>query len=543
MIKGVPHLILKGIFKEGDKLICGEFVKNINDYVEDELDTELAEKMRLHIEECEECREIYIKKSSIRKQFKITFDIKGMELESQRKAVIEAIDKDKYKMGFLNRIKYHIRRRWGSYVSMAVILSFAVVLVPPAIEKSKKSYSMSDIQKQISVPAKDVDSTIAGGAAVEMSNTKTGALKIESDPEKLKSEIEDLKKMSPGVGPWRVIYSDSENTAFYNYTHLMLFRSTNKFNGIYSAINIRELGLGSMQGSSVISINPSLNGQFYLIGRAGVPNDPGSKNIYLVDMFNKQSKLIDEKHMSEVVFAWSNSSKYFVIADRSGNKISIFDLVSGGNENVSLNKGRLEQISISDEGTVFAAGNSSGTVDKGYIMKKGSYTQNIEIKLTGEFLGFRENGFITSDKGEIYEQKVGYTNKIQTIGQDFKLVQKSLNKRPFNTVFTDGNKLRVYDFETNRMYDFNYKPKDQEYLSFAPGYNFAITDYANIVDRTGIKKTDFPDLSIVFDSVLLNNVLVYVSYTDKPSLGAFTIIKYNVDNRDKTVLFDSTKIN
>lgn len=56
--------------------------------------------------------------------------------------------------------------------------------------------------------------------------------------------------------------------------------------------------------------------------------------------------------MIKHIYAWSDSSQYLVIADTSGNKLSISDMKTGKSEEVALNKKIVEMDTASLKGKV-----------------------------------------------------------------------------------------------------------------------------------------------------------------------------------------------
>jgi hypothetical protein len=75
--------------------------------------------------------------------------------------------------------------------------------------------------------------------------------------EKLMHSIEDMKKMNSGVDSWQIIYSNGERVIIYNYAHIVGVDISEKNNGIYSIIELKNLKIGNYQGSELAVVYPS----------------------------------------------------------------------------------------------------------------------------------------------------------------------------------------------------------------------------------------------------------------------------------------------
>lgn len=514
-------------------MICKEFRAKIYDFVEDQLDSGTKEEMKLHLEECEECRAIYERKISLRKMLELQFDTSDVLFESQRKAIMKEIDNKRYKGGILIRLARYLKRLAPVYASVAVIIIAVIIINPFAHEKSIGNEVLGisdDGKKDVKVDGEKPSTAV--GANVGFGNIDE--VKVDGDKGRIKSILEEMKGMPQGAVPWEVVYADEENIAFYNYVYLLLYRYTKDFKGIYSAVDLRKLRFGGTQGSSIISIEPSPNGQYYVLKSSGDFDDGISKNIYLVDMFNRKSTLITGDAPNSR-YAFSRSSMYFLAINNSERIAVLHNLKEGSSEVVDISnipRERLDYVSVADNKDIFLTFEGS----KGCILRHENYEKPYEMafeKATTNFLGANGNGFAIFKDGAVYEYREGYNKKIKDIGKGF---SPSLSTKEA-VLFSSKKSMKVYDLTQNKLYEFEKSLGIDEIREFDRDYNYIRLDLGRIFNRKGeeiiLKIGDeYPKLS--------TNSIISVSYKGSDKLGEFNINKYDM-NGNKTVLFDSTK--
>ena len=83
---------------------------------------------------------------------------------------------------------------------------------------------------------------------------------------KLRSSIDSMKKMGPGVSHWKIIYCNGEKIILYNYAHVVACDISEKNKGIYSIIELKNLKVGSYQGSNCAAVYPSPDAMACVIG-------------------------------------------------------------------------------------------------------------------------------------------------------------------------------------------------------------------------------------------------------------------------------------
>ena len=102
---------------------------------------------------------------------------------------------------------------------------------------------------------------------------------------KLLSSITSMKEMGPGVGPWRIIYYNEEKIILYNYAHIVACDISENNKGIYSIIELKDLKVGSYQGSEIAIIYPSPDAMACVIGTGCWEQDlQSTKSLYICNL-------------------------------------------------------------------------------------------------------------------------------------------------------------------------------------------------------------------------------------------------------------------
>lgn len=83
---------------------------------------------------------------------------------------------------------------------------------------------------------------------------------------KLLKSVQEMENMEPGVGDWQIKYYNNGRIIIYNYSHIMAINVSGNNKGIYSIIDLRNLKVGSYQGSVVAEMYPSPDGLALILG-------------------------------------------------------------------------------------------------------------------------------------------------------------------------------------------------------------------------------------------------------------------------------------
>lgn len=147
--------------------------------------------------------------------------------------------------------------------------------------------------------------------------------------EKLLSSIEEMNKMNPGVGPWRIIHYNGEKIIIYNYPYIVAIDISEKNNGIYSIIELKNLKVGYYQGSELAVIYSSPDCLACVLGTSiyelGIEN---TKSLYVCNFLDGSVKEIEQKYnMAKNKVTWyrnttsSTMLPWYVLIESPDNKL------------------------------------------------------------------------------------------------------------------------------------------------------------------------------------------------------------------------------
>jgi hypothetical protein len=536
---------------------CAEFKKHIYEFIEDEIDFELQEKMKRHLSSCEACEEAYERKKNSQVRFALAFDTSKVEFNSSRSAIMERIKEESYKSSFSRRASYNLKKNWAAYASLAAVITLMFFIPKLSLKDfnglSKSNTSLKSEAQDIgkgngSATGVEVNVDKAVDDVLELRNSAYSEMKVIGDKQEISNIMAKLKDETVGVAYPEVVYSDKENIAFYNDRYLFLYRDTKGFKGIYSIIDFRGLDLGGVQGSFVIDVKASQNGQYYIIQSMGMDDDIKNRNVYLVDMLNKRSNIISKDYKYSRI-AFSNSSKYLAFGNLDNrtagivdlkelNSISLRDSTSGEIKlNIPSDKG-IEKIYVSDERDIFIKTDSQ----TGYILReKNSYAAE-EINSQEELLSAATGGFIIFKEGALYIKDNKGSTKLKDIGEGCKVFQVTDENIIFNK---EDKKFLVYNIKSNKVYEFIISEKlrpvhENGLIRFNTNFTLMKLAPGTTINNNG----GFIELSSknwMSDSAFMDDGIAYIDFTEEMKLGKFTIYKQDIKNKRKVVLYDSTK--
>ncbi|MFA6941343.1 MAG: M56 family metallopeptidase [Clostridiaceae bacterium] len=114
---------------------------------------------------------------------------------------------------------------------------------------------------------------------------------------KLLKSVQEMKNMEPGVGPWEIKYYNNGRIIIYNYSHIIAINVSGNNKGIYSIIDLRNLKVGSYQGSIVAEMYPSPDGLALILGtgthEADIKNTEG---LYLCNLHDGSVKELETNY-------------------------------------------------------------------------------------------------------------------------------------------------------------------------------------------------------------------------------------------------------
>lgn len=406
-------------------------------YIEKELPYSVREEMRQHLEECEDCRAKYEKKLFTREQFSEAFNNEQVVFSSVSAAVINDINSNKYEISSFKRLCNHFKRFGGSYAAVAAMVAFVILIVPRMGGMVKK--------ESISLNKSTEYKAESNGFNKFKSDTDpeshTNLLDNNGDVDKM---LKEIKTKELGVGPWRAVYADSNKILLYNYSHLLVYDNSSNKRGIINAVDLVKLNMTNIQGDPVVSFIPSTNGELCVIGNAGsLDMKDEEKKIYIFNEEKNTIQLIGNDNLGDIRKAWSNSSQYFSYVD-SRERVNIYDASKDKNDQFTFNKGEVRSMYISDSGDVLINSN------KIYLLRKETFYTPVELKVTGETLGFKGNDIIYFNGGTIYQYDLNNSREINNVGKDYVLSENEDKK----IVFNNNKDFKVYDITNNELYEY-----------------------------------------------------------------------------------------
>lgn len=190
----------------------------------------------------------------------------------------------------------------------------------------------------IPMPLTSNESENAQQNEIKFANAFNGNLVSPSVPDKMKEKlrcsIASMKDMGPGVGPWRIIHCNGERIILYNYSHIIACDLTEKNKGIYSVIDLKDLKVGSYQGSVVARIYSSPDVLACIIGTGCWEEDYKDKTMstYICN-FNDGSvkELEDSFNMANSTVTWhrilsDHTLLPWYVSVKGNNKANIWDV-------------------------------------------------------------------------------------------------------------------------------------------------------------------------------------------------------------------------
>lgn len=109
---------------------CNIFKKRLEDYVLGNVSNDLKIALESHMEQCESCRMIHEEEFKTDTDFKMVLSIDGIQFNSSRTSIIDAIDKNRYSKKTSNKILYTFKRHKNKYLSYAVAAIAMIVFIP-----------------------------------------------------------------------------------------------------------------------------------------------------------------------------------------------------------------------------------------------------------------------------------------------------------------------------------------------------------------------------------------------------------------------------
>lgn len=109
---------------------CRIFRSKLMDYLDDNMQQDMKDVMKKHLEECATCKAAYEEEKTVDELFISALQHKEIEFNSLRANVINSIDKNRYGKSPLKKMKYGMSRFRWQIVSTAAVFFIAVLISP-----------------------------------------------------------------------------------------------------------------------------------------------------------------------------------------------------------------------------------------------------------------------------------------------------------------------------------------------------------------------------------------------------------------------------
>ncbi len=123
---------------------CDLFKNKILEYIHGTLSEDDDREMENHISSCESCRSLYEEELALEDAFTDVFSIDEIEFKSSKEAIMNSIDKNKYKNTINNKLHYSFKKHSKKYIGVAAALLIGIFMIPVVFKgNSKKSEIMT----------------------------------------------------------------------------------------------------------------------------------------------------------------------------------------------------------------------------------------------------------------------------------------------------------------------------------------------------------------------------------------------------------------
>lgn len=518
---------------------CNKFADNLMDYIENELGTIDSNEMQRHMESCNKCREMYERRLSTIHSFQQVLAFPGINFTSKKQGILSNIDKDRYK----NTLKYKLKYGLISHKKLIVTLaaaSFLFMLVPKTlsmlgIDKMNISNGYSKYSNNSQDANKDSQSKLPSTeASKEASNTLS---------QSVETELEELRNVIPAnQRPWYMHYADATNLVFSNYTHLLVYNQT--LNQITSAVDLRDLGYIPNSSENVdYDVRVSPNGKYAVLGDSGPLKNkkefPNKKPpVYFLN-FEKNSFIrLEDEFLFEAAVKWSMNSNWMMKYNSTEASVTAYNLKNWKSYSAKLSENEgIEDIFIGDNGNLVIKGK------RNYALESPEYKDRIELQ--GTPIGFNGSNPLTVQNDKVFE----YSGKDKTI---FTSMQNYNEKAYFNqsgdviAIFNDKNSAILDLKEKNISEPAVYKVRSPLNwgISLEPVYqNGKKAISVSNINEKEVKNINISDtgLNSIPELIDKDNFIMVDIVNGAKNSGEFQILKYNLQNGYKQVLFKNTK--
>ncbi len=517
------------------------FVQRYND---GEISIEEKSEFEKHLGSCDNCSTIISNDRALLRYLKEDNVIKDVPVSS----IVSRIDLNKYKasskkykiFSFINRFRPSLK---VAVPALALSLIIMIIAANPKLSEIVMNGAASLLDKH-----ERVKPQYAREISIEEIDNNTVGL---SD----NLLVRKLNEDGMGVSPWEVSYADDNKVFFRNYASLVGYKNGN----IYRVADLKAIHADHVQGSVISEFKFNPDGTYVAIGNFSAEEGFGEEyksNIYMLNTETGSYFVLGEGNYANICDNWSFNGRYYVFADKNKfSDISFFDsekkkLYAIDNPGVSIDK-----IFVTDEG--FISFSSQGNI---YFLNGKDYDveKKVAIGFDPLFINGKHKTAITFTDGAIVKHNFG---KGKTEAKESEYKDKNFNKDDVlvkNNRFvvfrvTDG--IGIYDLKKDILSSLSpTKLPSDGYISsltISPDGGRALFAEATNVFHFGKDDEGMVELSYIQPAWMSNSEIVYIELQpaldsetsmDTINAGEFAIIAYNVESKQKNVVFKSVDI-
>ena len=516
------------------------FVQRYND---GELSIEEKSEFEKHLGSCDNCSTIISNDRALLRYLKEDNVIKDVPATS----IVSQIDLNKYKasskkykvLSFLNRWRPSLK---VTVPALALSLIIIIIASNPMLSEIVMNGAASLIDKH-----ERVQPQYAREISIEEINN---TVKLSDN-----LLVRKLNEDGMGVAPWEVSYADDNKVFFRNYASLVGYKNGH----IYRVADLKAIHADHIQGSVISEFKFNPDGTYVAIGNFSAEEGFGDEyksNIYMLNTETGSYFVLGEGNYANICDNWSFNGRYYVIADKNKfSDISFFDsekkkLYAIDNPGVLIDK-----IFVTDEG--FISFSSQGNI---YFLNGKDYDveKKVAIGFDPLFIDGKHKTAIAFLDGAIVKYNFG-KGKTNTKGSEYKDANINeddvLVKNNRFVVFRVTDGIGIYDLKKDTLNSLSPTklPSDGyiDSLTISPdGARALFTEAANVF-HFGKDDEGMVELSYIQPSWMSNSEIVYIELQPALDLGTsmveinageFAIITYNVESKQKNVVFKSVDI-
>ncbi|GFP77803.1 DUF4652 domain-containing protein [Clostridium fungisolvens] len=269
---------------------CDSFGKKLDLYVENQLQKEMKKLMDEHVIECESCRKLYEEEKELDDILSKSLSFEDVDFKSSRVEIINSIDKNRYKKGYKNNIKYHFIKNRSRY---AIAASFVVMITSIAFLKTRTNFFTIGSKSEKAVAMEKEDKSLS----IIAQDEKTGAAK-----DGAKANSVALYDVAGTNNISNILFNMSEN---------------------YSAINLVKTSEENLKdalskGKSKVKDSPSGKYQAYIAGKGSNLDKEGTGIVVIKDNTSNSTKYynvsaVDAKDRSPLYLEWYDDNTLLIV--------------------------------------------------------------------------------------------------------------------------------------------------------------------------------------------------------------------------------------